>query len=88
MRIPKAGPLGETLLEAGVRAMVAALLVNKPEGGWVESVFTFATHLFFVLLGFRLAKLFRSASLNLRYLQNNLAVGLSALVQLLGTLRL
>jgi hypothetical protein len=31
--------------------MVAAFLVNKPAGGWVESVFTFATHLFF-LAGF------------------------------------
>jgi len=49
MRMPEAGPLGETFLEARVLAMVAALLVNKPEGGWVESVFTFATHLFFVL---------------------------------------
>jgi hypothetical protein len=48
--MPEPGPLGETLFEANVRAMVAALFVNNPAGGWVESVVTFATHLRFGLL--------------------------------------
>jgi hypothetical protein len=47
MRMPELGPLGETLFEAKLLAMVLALLVNNPGGGWVESVFTFATHRFF-----------------------------------------
>jgi hypothetical protein len=46
MRIPDCGPFGETLREAKVRAMVAAFLVNRPFGGWVESVFTSRTHRF------------------------------------------
>jgi hypothetical protein len=49
--MPELGPFGETRRDPSVRAMVAAFLVNKPAGGWVESVFTFATHLFF-LAGF------------------------------------
>ena len=47
MRMPEPGPLGDTFVEARLRAMVAALLVNKPAGGWVESVCTLATHLRF-----------------------------------------
>jgi hypothetical protein len=47
MRMPEPGPLGETLFEAKLLAIVLALLVNSPGGGWVESVVTFATHLFF-----------------------------------------
>jgi len=46
MRMPDPGPFGETRVEAKLLAIVAALLVNKPSGGCVESVFTFATHLF------------------------------------------
>jgi hypothetical protein len=43
MRMPDAGPFGETRFEARVRAIVAASLVNNPAGGWVESVLTLAT---------------------------------------------
>ncbi len=46
IRIPEPTPLGETSFEARVRAMVAALFVNNPGGGCVESVFTVATHRF------------------------------------------
>ena len=48
--MPELGPFGETFLEARVRAIVEALLVNSPGGGCVESVFTLATHLFVVFL--------------------------------------
>jgi len=48
--MPEPGPFGETRLEASVRAIVVALFVNNPAGGWVESVFTRATHLFFFFL--------------------------------------
>jgi len=58
MRIPDAGPLGETFFEAKVLAIVAASLLNNPGGGCVESVFTSATQRaaffgisFFFLLG-------------------------------------
>jgi hypothetical protein len=44
MRIPDAGPFGDTRFDASDRAMVAASFVNRPSGGWVESVLTFATH--------------------------------------------
>src|SRR5258708_27798996 len=47
MRMPEAGPLGETFFEASERAMVAALLLKRPSSGWVESVVTFADHFFF-----------------------------------------
>jgi hypothetical protein len=47
IRIPELGPFGETLLDASDRAIVAAFFVNKPGGGWVESVVTRETHLFF-----------------------------------------
>jgi hypothetical protein len=46
--MPEPGPFGETFLEAKLLAIVLALLVNNPGGGWVESVFTFATHRFFL----------------------------------------
>ena len=46
MRIPDPGPLGETRFEARDRAMVAALLVNNPLGGKVDTVLTSATHFF------------------------------------------
>ena len=52
IRMPEPGPLGETLFEAKVLAIVLALLVNNPAGGWVESVFTFATHLVFLRVFF------------------------------------
>jgi hypothetical protein len=44
IRMPEPGPFGETLFEAKALAIVLALLANNPGGGWVESVFTFATH--------------------------------------------
>jgi hypothetical protein len=44
IRIPDPGPFGETFLEAKVFAIVAALLLNKPAGGWVESVSTLPDH--------------------------------------------
>src|SRR5579862_9886984 len=37
-----------------LRAIVAALFVNSPDGGCVESVFTFATHLFPLFVGISL----------------------------------
>jgi len=43
IRMPEPGPFGETLREARTRAIVAAFFVNKPGGGWVESVVTPAT---------------------------------------------
>src|SRR5215510_11125389 len=42
MRIPELGPFGETFFDAKRRAIVAASLLNKSTGGWVESVLTFA----------------------------------------------
>jgi hypothetical protein len=39
--------LGETFFEAKVRATVAALLLKRPAGGWVESVLTPALHFLF-----------------------------------------
>jgi len=42
--------MGETFLEARFRAIVSALLVNSPLGGWVESVLTLATQRFFLAL--------------------------------------
>jgi hypothetical protein len=47
MCIPDWGPFGETFFEASTRAIVAALLVKSPEGGWVESAFTLAIQRFF-----------------------------------------
>ena len=46
--MPEPGPLGETFFEAKVLAIVLALFVNNLGGGSVESVFTFATHRFFL----------------------------------------
>jgi hypothetical protein len=46
--MPDCGPLGDTFLEAKVRATTEAFLLNKPAGGCVESVFTLATHRFFL----------------------------------------
>jgi hypothetical protein len=60
IRRPDPGPFGETFLEARVRAMVAALFVNNPDGGCVESVLTLDTHLFPVCLGISLIR--KSAS--------------------------
>jgi len=54
IRSPDPGPFGETFLEARVRAMIAALFVNNPAGGCVESVLTLDTHLFPVRLGISL----------------------------------
>jgi len=50
MRMPEAGPFGETFFEASERAMTGALLVKRSLGGWVESVVTVFTHRF--LAGF------------------------------------
>jgi len=44
MRRPDCGPFGETFLEAKALAIVAALFVNRPFGGCVESVLTRETH--------------------------------------------
>ena len=44
--MPDAGPFGETRFEAKDVAMAEALRLNNPSGGWVESVFTLATHRF------------------------------------------
>jgi hypothetical protein len=49
MRMPELSPLGETFFEASELAMAEALCVNRPFGGWVESVVTFETHLRFFL---------------------------------------
>jgi hypothetical protein len=56
MRMPDAGPFGETFFEARLRAIVAALFVNNPSGGYVDVVLTPADHLRFVpfLAGVRL----------------------------------
>jgi hypothetical protein len=43
MRMPEAGPLGETFFEASERAMTGALLVKRSLPGWVESVVTVFT---------------------------------------------
>jgi len=50
IRIPDPGPLGETFFEASVLAIVSGLLVKSALGGWVESVFTRATHRLLLLL--------------------------------------
>ncbi len=42
--IPELGPLGDTFFDANIRAMVAALFVNNPSGGYVESVLTLDIH--------------------------------------------
>jgi hypothetical protein len=47
MRMPEAGPLGETFFEARERAMTGALFVKRSFGGCVESVVTFFTQRFF-----------------------------------------
>ena len=52
MRIPDAGPFGDTFREARVLAMVAASFLKRPSAGWVASVFTDATHRFVVLFAF------------------------------------
>lgn len=46
MRSPETGPFGDTFFDARLRAMAAALLVNSPGGGWVESVLTLLTQRF------------------------------------------
>jgi len=51
IRRPELGPFGETFLDDSVRAIVAALFVNNPCGGWVESVLTFATQRFDFAVG-------------------------------------
>jgi hypothetical protein len=40
MRMPEAGPFGDTRFDASALAIVLALFVNSPVGGWVESVVT------------------------------------------------
>src|ERR1700730_6631951 len=57
MRMPEAGPLGETFFDARALAMVEALWLKRPWSGWVESVVTAADHffvgflVFFVVIG-------------------------------------
>jgi len=43
MRMPEAGPFGETFLDASERATTGADLVKRSLGGWVESVVTLRT---------------------------------------------
>jgi hypothetical protein len=57
IRIPDAGPFGETDFDASAVAIVLALLVNSPSGGCVESVWTFATHRFFAVFFFAIFRL-------------------------------
>src|SRR5438093_10143154 len=52
MRIPDAGPFGDTLREASVLAIVAASFVKRPRAGWVASVLTDAIHRFVVAFVF------------------------------------
>lgn len=66
IRRPEAGPFGDTFLEARDRAMVAALFVNSPGGGLVDTVFTCATHL---RLDPRAEAFFRDAICSIRPLQ-------------------
>lgn len=54
MRSPDAGPLGETVFDASVLAIVAALLVNKAGGGWVDLLVTPATYFLRALAAIRL----------------------------------
>src|SRR5438270_13720246 len=51
MRMPEAGPLGETFFDARDLAMVDALSLKRPSSGWVESVVTLADHFFFAFFG-------------------------------------
>ena len=46
IRMPEAGPLGETFFEAKARAIAGAFFVKSPAGGCVESVLTLDTHSF------------------------------------------
>jgi len=43
IRIPDAGPFGETFFDASARAIAGALFLKRPGSGWVESVVTLAT---------------------------------------------
>lgn len=54
IRIPEAGPFGETLLDASVLAIVSARSVNSPTGGCVDSVLTLEVHRDFFLLAIHL----------------------------------
>lgn len=49
MRIPDCGPFGDTFFEARARAMVDAFFLNRPFGGYVDTVLTFATQPFVFL---------------------------------------
>jgi len=44
IRIPDAGPFGETSFEASTFAIVGALFVKSPGGGCVESVVIVVIH--------------------------------------------
>lgn len=50
IRIPDAGPFGETFFEASVRAMMGAFFLKSPGAGCVESGVTVATQRFLLLL--------------------------------------
>lgn len=58
MRMPEAGPLGETFFEARERAMTGALLVKRSLGGWVELVVTVRTQRLFAVAFFFAADFF------------------------------
>src|SRR5436305_1402171 len=55
MRMPEAGPLGETFFDARDLAMVDALSLKRPCSGWVESLVTLADHFLFGFFGFFVA---------------------------------
>ena len=48
MRMPEAGPLGDTFFDASARATAEAFLVKRPVAGCVESVLTFDIQRFFL----------------------------------------
>jgi hypothetical protein len=55
MRIPDAGPFGETRFDASPRAIAVALWLNSPFCGCVESVVTAADHFRFDTVDLRCA---------------------------------
>src|SRR5580704_10049097 len=50
MRMPEAGPLGETFFEARCLATVSAFWLKRSFSGWVLVVVTPALHFFFVVI--------------------------------------
>src|SRR3954470_18067812 len=50
MRMPEAGPLGETFFDVSAFAIAVGLCLKSPLSGWVESVLTFADHFFVAIV--------------------------------------